>query len=178
MIVPKIEVLGSIVPKNAVLRVSGKRVRVIRGAFEKPVSLRKGMTHIAIDATAPGFAPSSTVISVRYVPLRRSRSHGGLGAGSSSQPPAALPRGSGGQAGGALPAFEAEAIASCSNSANASVCTCIFQQMFQAGFNTEAKWQAVIEGWRRSFQTTGAITYPPVMKNAVLACATGTGTGG
>jgi hypothetical protein len=47
--------------------------------------------------------------------------------------------------------------------------------MFRAGFDTQAKWQAVVEDWRRSFRATGAITYPPVMKNAILACAAGTG---
>jgi hypothetical protein len=142
VIVPRIEVLGTISPKDAVLRVSGKRVRVIQGAFEKPVSLRKGMTHITVDATAKGFATSSTVISVRYVLRRRPRSPG---AGSSSQPATAVPPSSGGQAGGVLPGFEADAIASCSNGANVSVCTCIFEKMFRAGFDTKAKFQAVVD---------------------------------
>jgi hypothetical protein len=175
VIVRRIEVLGTIAPKDALLRVSGKRVRVIHGAFEKSVSLRKGMTHITVDATAKGFASSSTVVSVRYVPRRRPRSPGGLGAGPSSQPPTAMPPSSGGQAGGVLPAFEADAVASCSNAANVSVCTCVFEHMFRAGFDTQAKWQAVVEDWRHSFRATGAITYPPVMKNAILACAAGTG---
>lgn len=171
MIVPRIEVLGTISPKDAVLRVFGKRVRVIHGAFEKPVSLRKGMTHITIDATANGFAASSRVISVRYVPTRRPRSPG---AGSSSQG-TAVPPSSGGQAGSVLPGFEADAIAGCSNGANVTVCTCIFERMFKAGFDTKAKWQAVVDDWRRSYRATGTITYPPVMRNAIRTCAAGAG---
>jgi hypothetical protein len=41
----------------------------------------------------------------------------------------------------------------------------------KAGFNTVAHWQALVQSWRRSFLANGSITYPPVMKNALVACA-------
>ena len=66
--VRRIDVLGTIEPGNAVMLVSGKRIRVTHGGFRVPISLRNGVTRIRIKARAKGFVGSSMVISVRYMP--------------------------------------------------------------------------------------------------------------
>jgi hypothetical protein len=165
--VSNIEVLGTVAPENAVLIVSGQHVRVRHGAFKMPMSLRKGLTHIKIEARATGFVRSSTVILVRYSPPRHA-------APGSPQPPTSVPASGVSQGGGTLPpGARAEAISRCSDAGggNASVCTCVFDRLSKAGFNTQAQWQALAESWRRSLLASGVIRYPPVMKNAIVACA-------
>jgi hypothetical protein len=156
VIVSQITVLGTITPASAALRVSGRRVVVRHGSFTTPISLRKGITHISISASARGFVGSSTVISVRYTP-RRVTQQASSGAGTGGY--------------GAANAAKAELIASCSSDGNVSYCTCVVDRLFSAGFNTQAKWQAVVVNWRRTFLANGSISYPPVMRRAIVACA-------
>jgi Glucodextranase, domain B len=165
--VSKIEVLGTITPASAVVRVSGKPVRVKRGAFEEPLVLRKGVTHIRIDASAKGFSNASMVVSVRYTPRASEPA-----AGPSSQAPSSTSDGGGQAAGDLSPAQKAEAVNSCANSSggNTTLCLCIFDRLAKAGFNTQAQWETLAKNWRRSFLATGVITYPPVIKNAIVGC--------
>lgn len=162
--VPRIYVIGTIVPRNARLRVAGKAVRVVDGTFREPMSLRRGLTHIRIDATARGFARSGMVVAVRY----RARISAPETSSSKSPVPNAALSDGGGLPQGSL----AEAVNSCSNETggNMSVCVCVFQRLARAGFNTRAQWEALVKGWRRSFLSNGVIAYPPVMKNAIVAC--------
>jgi len=172
VIVSRIEVLGTVAPDNAVLRVSGRHVRVRHGAFDTGISLRRGLTHIRIEARAAGFLSSSTVISVRYAP-RRSTPAGSLG-GAAAPSPASVPSRGGGQGGGDIPpAARAEAISRCSdgNGGGTALCTCVFDRLDKAGFNTMAQWQALVEQWRQSLLSSGVIRYPRVMKGAIIACA-------
>lgn len=66
--VANIEVLGTITPRDAALRVFGKRVRVRHGAFRARIVLHRGVTRIRIKASARGFLGSSMTVSVRYAP--------------------------------------------------------------------------------------------------------------
>lgn len=179
--VSRIEVLGTIAPQNAILLVSGKRVRVRHGAFETPMSLHRGLTHIKIDARASGYEGSSTVISVRYAPPSPAQGSspgttGGAAGGPSMQPPASVAPSGGRQGGGDIsPEARAQAISSCSNGSGGRIifCTCVFDRLARAGFNTVAQWQALVASWRRSFLRNGVISYPPVMKNAIIGCVRG-----
>jgi hypothetical protein len=131
------------------------------------MTLRRGLTHIRIEASAKGFIGSSVMISVRYVPRRSALyATGGGGTASSATP-------SSGQADSGLPpGTESEAISACAGSSggNISGCTCIFDRLVKAGFNTVAKWQAVVEDWRRSLLANGEIRFSPVMIRVALAC--------
>jgi glucodextranase-like protein len=171
--VSKIEVLGTITPESAVVRVSGKPVHVKQGAFEEPLVLRKGVTHIRIDASAKGFSSASMVVSVRYAPRAPAPAAGSEGGGASSQPQSFASSGGGGEAPGDIsPVQKAEAVNSCVNASegNTTLCLCIFDRLDKAGFKTQAQWQALVENWRRSFLANGVITYPPVIKNAIVGC--------
>jgi hypothetical protein len=52
----------------------------------------------------------------------------------------------------------------------------VFDRLAQAGFDTESKWQALLEEWRRSFLERGVITYPPVMKKVIIGCVAQVGS--
>lgn len=184
--VKKIDVLGTIEPRNAAVRVSGKRVRVVGGVFKRSLSLRKGLTHIRIRATAKGFVGSSMVVSVHYAPRRSGPRPSsvptvGIGTGLLSHVPSSTPAsGSGSPGSGGRSAFEAAFVKGCSTASggNTSVCTCIFDRITKAGF-TPAKFIALAERWRRSLLAHGEITYPPAVKQAIVACAAQSpGTGG
>ncbi len=168
--VSRIYVAGTIAPTSARLRVSGKPVHIVDGAFKLPVSLPKGLTRIRIEATASGFAPAAMVVAVRYDPsssVQQGSSGGsspGTGSGSSGGTQAAA---------GLSPAAEAEAVNSCANGDQSKVaaCKCAFDRLAKAGFNTQSSWAAVVANWRRSFLSSGTITFPPVMRQVIIACA-------
>jgi hypothetical protein len=99
--VPTIEVLGSIVPKNAVLNVSGKRVRVRHGAFRTVILLHKGLTRIRLKAKAKGFVGSSITVWVHYAPRGDGIVEPAAGErGASDGQPASHAVGASGQSGG------------------------------------------------------------------------------
>jgi hypothetical protein len=100
--VATIEVLGNITPENAVLHVSGKRVRVRHGVFKTPILLHEGLTRIRIEARAKGFVGSSVVVSVRYAPPRAGTvaAAGGEPGASHAQPASQSARASGPSGGG------------------------------------------------------------------------------
>lgn len=171
--VSRISVLGTVSPGNALLRVSGRAIRVRHGSFQTPLILRRGLTRIRIDASAKGFASSSMIVSVRYLP-QRLVGLGGPGGGRSAGPSAAPGSSAGGRRQGDLsPVAKAEAIDSCAaaSEGRAALCACIIERMLQSGFNTTAEWEALVQGWRRSFLARGEITYPPVMRRAIVSCA-------
>jgi hypothetical protein len=176
--VSQIRVVGSLTPSSAVLLVSGRRVRVVRGAFDHAIVLRKGLTHIRIQATAKGFSPLSRVISVRYAPLTTHQgSTGGgfsgpVGTGSSALQQTIPFQGSGQATGGPSPDARTEFMEGCSASArgNISLCACLFDRLQAGGFNTLAKWQALIRGWRREFLANGTLNFPPAIRNAIVGC--------
>ena len=87
--VPSIEVLGTVSPEDAVLRISSRRVRVRHGAFKTSILLHRGLTRIRIKARARGFAGSSMTVLVRYAPPRAGTvaPTGGAGGAPSSQSP-------------------------------------------------------------------------------------------
>lgn len=101
--VSTIEVLGTITPENAVLHVSGRRVRVRHGVFKTPILLHRGLTRIRIEARAKGFVGSSVIVSVRYAPPR-----GGTVAAAEGEPGASQAQspsksaGASGQSGGGI----------------------------------------------------------------------------
>jgi hypothetical protein len=98
--VPTIEVLGTITPRNAVLHVSGKRVRIRHGAFKSQISLHHGLTRIRIKARARGFASSSMVVSVRYAPRGATAASPGGQTGASYAQHASQPTTGGGHSNG------------------------------------------------------------------------------
>jgi Glucodextranase, domain B len=66
--VPTIDVLGSVNPGTAVVRVNRGRARVARGAFNSPVALHRGLNRIRIVATADGFKQATLSLKLRYHP--------------------------------------------------------------------------------------------------------------
>jgi hypothetical protein len=169
----RITVLGKIVPATADLRVAGKRVLVRHGSFSTPISLRKGLTHIRIKASAKGFVDSSSLISVRYKPRRVPRQGAGgsiAASGSVGSIGSIATTQTGSQ-------IKEEMIAGCSSDANvgSGYCTCFVDRMWNAGYDTLAKWQAVVVNWRRTFAANGTIRYPPVMKQAIQSCVSQAG---
>jgi hypothetical protein len=172
--VRKIEVYGRVEPASAEVVVAGHRVRVTNGVFRQPMMLHKRLTRIRVKATAKGAPGSTTVVRVGYV--RRRRAHQrpiptspAATSVAAPPPPAQGAAPSPSQVGGVS---EAEFVDSCSaSSGNISLCTCMFDQLASSGFNTTAQWQAVVEDWRRSFLANGVITYPPVLKTAIVNCA-------
>jgi hypothetical protein len=86
--VSTIEVLGTVTPENAVLHVSGKRVRVTHGVFKTPILLHTALTRIRIEARAKGFVGSSVIVLVRYAPPRAGAvvGAGGIAGASQAQP--------------------------------------------------------------------------------------------
>src|SRR5436305_3625615 len=66
--VGKIEVFGDVEPKNAVVRVAGRRIHAVNGVFKRPMSLRRGVTRIRIVAVANGYATARAEVEVRYQP--------------------------------------------------------------------------------------------------------------
>jgi Glucodextranase, domain B len=156
----RLAVIGTVSPRNAVLRISGRRVSTQHGTFLHPVTIHKGLNHLRIDASAPGFVASSTVVAVRYKPERTPASGSPSGAPSDG-----------------IPGLEAQAEASCSESSGGNVgyCTCAIRRMFKAGYNTEAKWRGLVISWRRSFFANGTISYPPAVRAAIIYCVKANG---
>ena len=66
--VPTIDVLGSVDPGTAVVRVNHARARVAQGAFNSPVTLHRGLNRIRIVATADGFKQATVSLKLRYHP--------------------------------------------------------------------------------------------------------------
>ena len=66
--VPTIDVLGSVDPGTAVVRVNRARARVAQGAFNSPVTLHRGLNRIRIVATADGFKQATVSLKLRYHP--------------------------------------------------------------------------------------------------------------
>jgi hypothetical protein len=161
--VPNIEVIGSIDPANAVVRVFGSRVKVVNGAFKQHLLLRNGLTRIRISARARGFTGTTTWVRVRFRP-RRARSlrsfEGSSAIGAESARVSVN-----------NPAEEAGFINACSSGgAGAAVCGCMWKQLVATGFDTEAQWATVAESWRHSFLSNGTITYPPQLRRAIISC--------
>jgi hypothetical protein len=173
----RITVLGTIVPGTAALRVSGKRVLVRHGSFSTPMFLRKGITRIRIRASARGFVPSSRVISVRYTPRKAPplRAGGATAGGGSIAGSGSIASSESLVSGGSGSSLKADMISSCSTQGDAAYCECIIDRLWNAGYSTLAKWQAVVVNWRQTFQASGTITYPPVMKQAIVTCLSQSG---
>jgi hypothetical protein len=89
--VRSLEVLGNVYPRDAVVLVSGRRASLEHGTFRLPIRLTTTVTHIAIDATAPGYSSSTTRITIRYQAPPRSSQSATQPAGSSASPPPPLP---------------------------------------------------------------------------------------
>jgi Glucodextranase, domain B len=66
--VPTIDVLGSVDPGTAIVRVNRARARVAQGAFNSPVTLHRGLNRIRIVATADGFKQATVSLKLRYHP--------------------------------------------------------------------------------------------------------------
>ena len=63
-----IDVVGQVTPEGAVVRVNRQRAHVARGAFKQTFSLRRGVNHVHIVATARGYHPTSISVAVRFRP--------------------------------------------------------------------------------------------------------------
>jgi hypothetical protein len=61
-----IKVLGSVSPDNALVFISGHRVRAHHGEFRMPYVLHRRVTHIRIVAVAPGYRKAALETTVRY----------------------------------------------------------------------------------------------------------------
>lgn len=182
VVVPGIEVLGTIEPKNGVVTVSGKRAQVENGTFRRPMLLTTRLTRIKIVARARGYVDSTMEVSVSYQPRPRPASGGVAGSpGSSSGPNSSDSdhRPSSGMDNGGPPSgLEAGFVGGCTNSGGSvGGCTCVWRELNQRGFNTQPQFEALAEQWRRSFLSKGVIAFPPALKSAVLACASDFGPG-
>lgn len=178
VVVPRIVVFGTIEPKNARVTVAGKTVQVSDGAFRQSLSLKKRLTTIDVRASASGYVGSSTEVEVHYAPAPPARAvrHPQPGAGGGARAIASVDAtsGGGGQASGYRPTSTAERdfLTGCART-NAQVtgCECVYSQLVKAGFVSEARWEALLLSWRRSFLANGTIVYPSPVRNAILACA-------
>jgi hypothetical protein len=164
--VSSIEVLGTIEPKDAKVVVSGKRALVVNGMFKRPVSLHKRLTHIKIVASAPGYVTSTTETSVSYRPRRQTGSAtAGVTVGGPAASGLAPPD-------NVVTGTQADFVAGCSSGGTSVAgCTCMYQQLKKSGFDSVAKWKAVVERWRRSFLSRGVIAFPRPLRLAVINCA-------
>jgi hypothetical protein len=66
--VQSIDVVGSVDPGTAVVRVNDVRARVKKGDFKSRLTLHPGRNRIKIVATADGYKQTTTSISLRYHP--------------------------------------------------------------------------------------------------------------
>ena len=66
--VRQIEVVGSVDPANASVRVDRGQTRVKKGSFKDKLTLHNGVNRIRIVATAPGYQAGNTLVSLRYRP--------------------------------------------------------------------------------------------------------------
>ena len=66
--VSNVKVFGTVDPASAVVVVAGKHVHVAHGVFARWMTLRKGLSHIKVVATAAGYAPAKLDIAVRSSP--------------------------------------------------------------------------------------------------------------
>ena len=166
-----LQLVGHVTPANAVVVVGHQAVQVRKGTFRQPLVLLGRLTHISVSATASGFRGASTVIAVRYAPKMfhhpaAARPHR---APARSAAPARVAKR---QQSAVSRAADAEFMSSCQNSSGgmASYCGCMWNRLRSAGLDTEAKWEALVMQWRRTFLTKGVIVYPPAMKSAIVGC--------
>jgi hypothetical protein len=68
-----VEVFGSVSPATAMVDVSGKRVSGAGGSFRRRLDLRRGITHIRVVATAPGYVQATMRVAVRSQPAPAKR---------------------------------------------------------------------------------------------------------
>jgi hypothetical protein len=66
--VKRLFVTGSVQPSSAKVRIAGRRAPTRHGKFGLWLALRRGLTHIRVDARAPGYVADATDVSVRSVP--------------------------------------------------------------------------------------------------------------
>lgn len=159
-----IEVLGNIQPKDAVVRVSGVKVRAVNGTFKRPMRLRRGVTRIKVVARARGYRGQTIWLKVR---LGR---HPAAGRSVLISTPNRTPAHH--ASSGSYTGDEAGFVASCtSGGAPAAGCSCVYRQLVKRHFDTEAQWMSLVKQWRRSFLSNGTIAYPLAVRDAILACA-------
>jgi hypothetical protein len=78
VVVSRLFVTGSVDPASARVAVGGRHTPNHRGRFGVWISVRPGLTHIRVRASAPGFLPDSMEVAVRSVPpapVRRRDAH-------------------------------------------------------------------------------------------------------
>ena len=63
-----IEVVGSVTPHGAKVQVNHARAKVVRGSFKHGLTLRRGVNHIRIVATAHGYKRVATMVKLSYGP--------------------------------------------------------------------------------------------------------------
>jgi hypothetical protein len=175
VVVPRIVVLGTVEPRNAVVVVSGKRAQVEHGVFKRPLLLRGRLTRIKIVARAQGYVGSATDVYVTYKPEPRpspprASVQSGVQSSSAQVYSGTLP--SSGVAAGGLPSeVGTDFVAGCSsNGGSVGGCECVWRELTKRGFDSRAQFEALLEQWKRSFLSKGVIAYPPVIKHAILSC--------
>jgi hypothetical protein len=86
----RIKVFGTVEPSSARVDIAGKRVHVAQGRFARWVTLRRGLSHIRIVATAAGHVPNKMDISVTSSP-RASTTHASTSAQPATRAPVPIP---------------------------------------------------------------------------------------
>jgi hypothetical protein len=65
--VKRLFVTGSVQPSSATVRIAGRPAPTRNGKFGVWLALHRGLTHIRVDARAPGYVADATDVSVRSV---------------------------------------------------------------------------------------------------------------
>jgi hypothetical protein len=166
-----IEVLGNVDPPTAVVVVSGRRVRVIRGVFRRSMLLNRKITRITILARAPGYASAIMRARVHYdAPTLTPNTP-------TTTPPINSPISS---VGITSPQAHRDAIAQCTQGGHSAAgCECIYQQLIvDKQLTTTAKLQA----WLRRLMSAVVSRNVPALRsdlgNIAVACAGKLGSSG
>jgi hypothetical protein len=174
-------VTGTVTPAHSVVRVAGKRVRVRRGSFVRPVYLNGGTTRIKIVARAHGYRAARIETTVHYsagtakvmVLARRAAT-----SVRSAIPTASATVGSEPLLGSA--AGRGEFMRECTG--RQAACACFYRHVVQTGaFSSRSRELAAVNQINQAEADGNAAELPPSIRTAAVACASqiyGTSAGG
>lgn len=164
--VSNIKVFGTVDPPSAAVVVAGKHAQVAHGVFGRWITLRSGLSHIKIVASAAGYMPTRLTIAVRSSPGAPPRTSAGEEASSAGAASTAVAPPSGG--GRYTPRVQATLLRACQATAGgtaaaASSCRC------RISYLEEHVPQTTLIVWERAF-LKGEATLPRWLREAALAC--------
>lgn len=174
--VSKIKVFGTVDPPSAAVNVAGKRARVTHGAFARWMSLRAGVSHIKIVASAAGYTPADMNVTVSSSPSALPTHTATSEAPSASETtasasestaravnPTSPPAGS-----RYPPRVQATLLRSCKNAQGGSPAAGVSCGCYVSHLEAHVS-QSTLEVWERAF-LKGEATLPQWLKEAALAC--------